>query len=264
VLIRCVLVRHVLAAYRMVTHLPTRCNFNVIILAQMFCFVKFLLGASAYFNHSANLVCCRVDRNLAINSEYALHKFLFPLFDRSGGEFNKFYKNEHIVLVYNSYFYRLDILAALSNPVIINRNLELRRSQFHLRPINRTHFHTVIWIGKVVYRRKLNRAWETLRSMPMPAIASDRLVDLHNDLTHYDTTIAQEMREYLRGNVINRHKVYIDVELEDSLRAFKAEMASEVECRRELLRYKRRIDDVVRELLRVNGRTKELQLEDEG
>ena len=97
----------------------------------------------------------------------------------------------------------------------------------------------------------------------MPAIASDRLVDLHNDLTHYDTTIAQEMREYLRGNVINRHKVYIDVELEDSLRAFKAEMASEVECRRELLRYKRRIDDVVRELLRVNGRTKELQLEDE-
>ena len=104
-----------------------------------------------------------------------------------------------------------------------------------------------------MYRRKLNRAWETLRSMPMPAIASDRLVDLHNDLTDYDTTMAQQMREYLRGNSINRHKIYIDTELEEALRAFKTESAAEVECRRELLRYKRRIDDVVRELLRING-----------
>jgi hypothetical protein len=87
--------------------------------------------------------------------------------------------------------------------------------------------------------------------MPMPAIASDRLVDLHNDLTDYDTTIAQEMREYLRGNAIDRHKVYIDEELEEALRAFKVENAAEVECRRELLRYKRRVDDVVRELLRM-------------
>jgi len=89
--------------------------------------------------------------------------------------------------------------------------------------------------------------------MPMPAIASDRLVDLHNDLTDYDTTIAQQMREYLRGKAISRHKIYIDMELEESLRAFKTESAAEVECRRELLRYKRRIDDVVRELLRMNG-----------
>ncbi len=89
--------------------------------------------------------------------------------------------------------------------------------------------------------------------MPMPAIASDRLVDLHNDLTDYDTTIAQEMREYLRGNAIDRHRITIDVELEEALRAFKAESAAEVECRRELLRYKRRIDDVVRELLRMAG-----------
>ena len=88
--------------------------------------------------------------------------------------------------------------------------------------------------------------------MPMPAIASDRLVDLHNDLTDYDTTIAQEMREYLRGKAIDRHRVYIDEELEEALRAFKAESAAEVECRRELLRYKRRVDDVVRELLRIS------------
>ena len=85
----------------------------------------------------------------------------------------------------------------------------------------------------------------------MPAIASDRLVELHNDLTHYDMTIAGEMREYLRGNPINRVDVQVDVELEDSLRAFKAEIPAEVECRRELLRYKRRIDDVVRELIRI-------------
>ena len=102
-----------------------------------------------------------------------------------------------------------------------------------------------------MYRRKLNRAWETLRSMPMPAIASDRLVDLHNDLTDYDTTVARLMREFLRGNAINRSEIRIDVELEEALRLFKAESPAEVECRRELLRYKRRIDDVVRELFRL-------------
>lgn len=88
--------------------------------------------------------------------------------------------------------------------------------------------------------------------MPMPAIASDRLVDLHNDLMHYDTVIAKEMREYLRGNPINRNMLVVDVELEEGLRSFKAETPAEVECRRELLRYKRRVDDVVRELLRLN------------
>jgi hypothetical protein len=86
----------------------------------------------------------------------------------------------------------------------------------------------------------------------MPAIASDRLVELHNDLTYYDTVIANEMREYLRGRSVNRSKLAVDAELEESLRTFKAETPAEVECRRELLRYKRRIDEVVRELLRVN------------
>ena len=89
--------------------------------------------------------------------------------------------------------------------------------------------------------------------MPMPAIASDRLVDLHNDLTDYDMIIAKQMREFLRCKAINRHDARIDMELEDALRAFKAESPAEVECRRELLRYKRRIDDVIRELLRVSG-----------
>lgn len=88
--------------------------------------------------------------------------------------------------------------------------------------------------------------------MPMPAIASDRLVELHNDLTYYDTVIAKQMREYLRGNPVNRHKLAIDAELEEALRVFKPETPAEVECRRELLRYKRRVDDVVRELLRIN------------
>jgi hypothetical protein len=89
--------------------------------------------------------------------------------------------------------------------------------------------------------------------MPVPAIASDRLVDLHNDLTHYDMAIAGEMREFLRGRPISISVVKVDTELEESLRAFKAEIPAEVECRRELLRYKRRIDDVVRELLRLQN-----------
>ncbi len=86
----------------------------------------------------------------------------------------------------------------------------------------------------------------------MPAIASDRLVDLHNDLTYYDTTIAQEMREYLRGRPVDRRRLRIDTELEDNLRSFKTEGPPEVECRRELLRYKRRIDDVVKELVHMD------------
>ena len=85
----------------------------------------------------------------------------------------------------------------------------------------------------------------------MPAIASDRLVDLHNDLTHYDTTISSELREFLRGNPVNRSRLVVDTELEEALRTFKTESPAEVECRRDLLRYKRRIDDVVRELLRM-------------
>lgn len=104
-----------------------------------------------------------------------------------------------------------------------------------------------------VNRRKLNRAWETLRALPVPAIATDRLVDLHDDLAYYDTAIAEEMREYVRGRTIDPTRVQIDEELEETLRSFKPENAVEVECRRELLRYKRRIDDVVRELMRARS-----------
>ncbi len=104
-----------------------------------------------------------------------------------------------------------------------------------------------------MHRRKLTRAWETLRALPMPAIASDRLVDLHNDLTHYDTTVAEQMREFLRGHAVSQGQLQIDEELEEGLRTFRAESSAEVECRREMLRYKRRIDDVIRELQRVES-----------
>jgi hypothetical protein len=87
--------------------------------------------------------------------------------------------------------------------------------------------------------------------MPMPAIASDQLVDLHDDLAHYDTTVARELREFLRGGPVNRARLVVDHELEEALRAFKAETPAEIECRRDMLRYKRRVDDVVRELLRL-------------
>ena len=85
----------------------------------------------------------------------------------------------------------------------------------------------------------------------MPAIASDRLVDLHNDLTHYDTQVSKEIREFLRGNTVNRSRLVVDQELEEALRTFKAENQGEVECRRDMLRYKRRIDDVGREVVRL-------------
>jgi hypothetical protein len=77
-------------------------------------------------------------------------------------------------------------------------------------------------------------------------------VDLHDDLAYYDTAIAEEMREYVRGRTINPARVQIDMELDETLRAFKPENTVEVVCRRELLRYKRRIDEVVKELMRAN------------
>ncbi|MEZ4706841.1 MAG: hypothetical protein R3A44_06535 [Caldilineaceae bacterium] len=89
--------------------------------------------------------------------------------------------------------------------------------------------------------------------MPMPAIASDRLVDLHNDVTHYDMIISGQVAEFMGGENINPRMIAIDKELEESLRAFKVETPEEVECRRELLRYKRQIDDVVRELIRFSN-----------
>ena len=70
---------------------------------------------------------------------------------------------------------------------------------------------------------------------------------MHNDLTHYDTTVSHEIREFLRGNPVARQRLVIDLELEEALRLFKAESPAEIECRRDMLRYKRRIDDVVRE-----------------
>ncbi len=85
----------------------------------------------------------------------------------------------------------------------------------------------------------------------MPAIASDRLVDLHNDLTDYDVMVTTQVGKFLRGNLIHCHNVQLDLELDQALRTFKPETPSESECRRELLRYKRRIDDLARELSRT-------------
>lgn len=83
----------------------------------------------------------------------------------------------------------------------------------------------------------------------MPAIASDRLVDLHNDLTHYDTAIDHEVSEFVNGHTVNARNIIIDDELEENLRSFKVKTPEEVECRREMLKYKRSIDSIVRELL---------------
>ncbi len=102
-------------------------------------------------------------------------------------------------------------------------------------------------------RRKLNRVWEKLRTLPMPAIASDRLVDLHNDVTDYDMTISSQMQLFFDGQSLEWTKVKVDKELEDSLRSFKVENDRETDCRRSLLYYKRRVDDVVRELIRLSS-----------
>ncbi|MEM7130857.1 MAG: hypothetical protein AAF702_31320 [Chloroflexota bacterium] len=100
-------------------------------------------------------------------------------------------------------------------------------------------------------RRKLRKAWDTLRLMPMPAIESDRLVDLHNDLTHYDMMIAHEVTEFINGEPVNLRHLVVDTELEDGMRSFRPQAPQEVECRREMLKYKRQIDAVVRELRKL-------------
>ena len=99
-----------------------------------------------------------------------------------------------------------------------------------------------------MYHQRLNRAWEKLTALPMPAIASDRLVELHNDVTDYDNLISAQVIRYLQGEKIGLKRIRVDDELEAALRSFRVETPAELEGRRDLLSYKRAIDRVVREL----------------
>ncbi|MCB9123304.1 MAG: hypothetical protein H6643_02155 [Caldilineaceae bacterium] len=86
----------------------------------------------------------------------------------------------------------------------------------------------------------------------MPAIASDRLVDLPNDLTHYDTTISSELRVLARQSSQPQPARRRLTELENC--APQAESPAGWSAAAIPLRYKRRIDGVMRELLRVSRR----------
>ena len=74
----------------------------------------------------------------------------------------------------------------------------------------------------------------------MPAIASDRLVDLHNDLTHYDTTVSREIREFLRGNPVTRQRLVMDLELEEACALSRRKARLRSSAGAIMLRYKRR------------------------
>jgi len=87
-----------------------------------------------------------------------------------------------------------------------------------------------------VYHEKLNRAWEKLTALPMPAIASDRLAELHNDVTDYDNLVSAQVVLYLQGGEVELRRVKVDDELEGALRSFRVETSAELEGRRDLLR----------------------------
>gem|GEM_PF-5645501 len=102
-----------------------------------------------------------------------------------------------------------------------------------------------------MHHQKLNRAWEKLSTLPMPHIASDRLAELHNDVNDYDNLVSVQVTAYLQEGRLDWRRVKVDEELEASLRSFRVETSAELEGRRDLLNYKRCIDRVVRELLRI-------------
>ena len=102
-----------------------------------------------------------------------------------------------------------------------------------------------------MYHEKLNRAWEKLTALPMPAIASDRLAELHNDVTDYDNLVSAQVVLYLQGGEVELRRVKVDDELEGALRSFRVETSAELEGRRDLLHYKRSVDRVTLELSRL-------------
>lgn len=97
-------------------------------------------------------------------------------------------------------------------------------------------------------RRRFNRAFEVLHQLPFPDVTCDELRDLHNDVSEYDVSTIKFIQEH--GNNPPR-PLAEDLGLSDSLSNFKARLPAEIEGRRDLLFYKRKVDTLIREYNRL-------------
>ncbi len=93
-------------------------------------------------------------------------------------------------------------------------------------------------------RRRFNRAYEVLNSLPFPEVTCERLQDLHYDVSEYDVATIKFVQQW--GDQ-PPHDLTPDMELSQALSNFKAKSQAEVEGRRSLLYYKRKVDTLIQD-----------------
>ncbi len=99
-------------------------------------------------------------------------------------------------------------------------------------------------------RRRFNRAYEVLNQLPFPDVTCDELRDLHNDVSEYDVSTIKFIQEHGSSPPMPLEE---DAGLSDSLSNFKARLPAEIEGRRDLLAYKRKVDSLIREYNRLSS-----------
>lgn len=99
-------------------------------------------------------------------------------------------------------------------------------------------------------RRRFNRSFEVLSELPFPEVSCESLHDLHNDVSEYDVSTIKFIQQWHQTPPYN---LVEDVRLSTSLSDFKAKTQQEVEGRRALLYYKRKVDTVIRDYNRLTA-----------
>ena len=99
-------------------------------------------------------------------------------------------------------------------------------------------------------RRRFNRAYEVLNQLPFPDVTCDELRDLHNDVSEYDVSTIKFIQEHGSNPPMPLEE---DAGLSESLSNFKARLPAEIEGRRELLFYKRKVDTLIKEYNRLSS-----------
>lgn len=97
-------------------------------------------------------------------------------------------------------------------------------------------------------RRRFNRSFEVLNDLPMPEVSCNALVDLHNDVGEYDVTTVKFIQQWGDSPP---YPLLEDEDLSTALSSFKARSSVEVESRRALLFYKRKVDTLIKDYNRL-------------
>ncbi len=93
-------------------------------------------------------------------------------------------------------------------------------------------------------RHRFNRAYEVLNDLPFPEVTCERLQNLHYDVSEYDVATIKFVQQW---GYDPPHGLTEDQELSEALSKFKAKSQAEMEGRRSLLYYKRKVDALIRD-----------------